>query len=117
MWLKDKEGLNLETKTVTKGLDLEGKQAFMDEAQEALLTSIDKKWPDETANVVPKVGTFRQACRNGGIKLKEQREMFTEQARLYFGLSPEDQQLADREAEEDESDDDNNNEAVNNEEN
>ena len=41
----------------------------MDKAQEALLTIIAKKCPDETANVIPKVGTFRQACRNGGIKL------------------------------------------------
>ena len=111
-WLKDKEGLNLETKTAKKvPLTLEGKEAYIKEAEEALQTIITKKWKDNTANVIPKVGTFCQACRNGGINVKEQREMFWEQARLYFELSPEDQQLAEREVKEYEQD----NEAVNNE--
>ena len=105
-WLKDKEGLNLETKTQNKGLSLEEKEAYLKAAGEALQTIIVKKKKDDKTNVNPNIDTFRQMCRNGGIKVKEQRELFREQASLYYKFSSEDQLLAEWEAEEYEKDDD-----------
>ena len=99
-WLKDKEGLNLETKTQSKGLKLEEKEAYLTAAGEAIQTIIVKKKQDDKTNVNPNIDTFRQMCRNGGINIKEQREIFREQTCLYYKLYSEDQLLAEWEAEE-----------------
>ena len=50
--------------------------------------------------MVPKVNNFRSACTKGGINVYEQREIFREQARIYFKLSHEDQELTELEDEE-----------------
>ena len=57
-WLKDKEGLNLETKTQNKGLSLEEKEAYLKAAGEALQTIIVKKKKDDKTKVNPNIDTL-----------------------------------------------------------
>ena len=98
-WLQDENSMDLVTETKDKRITSEEKKAFIKEAKNALKVIIETKWTCMMEDVTSEIESFRQACRDGGVNVKEPRAMFREQARRYYKLSLEDQQLAEREVE------------------
>ena len=87
-WLINSDDVSLIKRTTTKkNLTDKEIKSYIKAAEEAAAKIINQSYMEEDACITPQADKFRTACNKGGISMTKQREILTEQSRLFFSLS------------------------------